>query len=88
MRTIDEVKARLRAEYMEMPGLWLTAAQVQRLCGIEAMVCALVLTSLVDARFLCMKPDGQYGRITEGAMSRPQPAKAHLRLDQRNARAS
>ena len=29
------VLTRLRAEYLEMPGMRLTAQQVQRLCGVE-----------------------------------------------------
>jgi hypothetical protein len=33
--TIQNVRNRLRAEYMEMPGLRLKAEQVQRLCGID-----------------------------------------------------
>jgi hypothetical protein len=66
MRTIDDVLVRLRAEFVEMPGLQLTSAQVQRLCGIESTVCHLALTSLVDAKFLCVKGDGSYARLAEG----------------------
>jgi hypothetical protein len=29
--------------------------QVQRLCGIEPSICKVVLDSLVDAKFLCVK---------------------------------
>ena len=36
---------RVRAEFMEMPGLRLTPAQVQRLCGIESMMCKAVLAT-------------------------------------------
>ena len=43
---------RIRAEFQEMPGLRLTAAQVQRLCGVEADVCKAVLAAFVDAKFL------------------------------------
>ncbi len=39
MRTIEDILNRLRAEYLEMPGLQLTAEQVQRLCDIEPKVC-------------------------------------------------
>ncbi len=79
MRTIEDVLNRLRAEYLEMPGLRLKANQVQRLCGIEPMLCQLVLDELVNAKFLCRKPDGHYARVTDGEMFRPRPAKADRR---------
>ena len=48
----QEVLERLRAEYLEMPGLRLTVEQVQRLCGIERAICSVVLDTLVEAKFL------------------------------------
>jgi len=56
---------RVRAEYLEMPGLRLTLPQAQRLCGIEAQVCRQILESLVGERFLVLKPDGTYARVTD-----------------------
>ena len=88
MRTVHEVMQRVRAEYLEMPGLRLTAGQVQRLCGIERMLCESVLDALVTAEFLCVKPDGHYARSTDGEMTRPKPAKADLRADKPAAKAS
>lgn len=38
---------RVRAEYMEMPGLCLTAVQAARLLGLELHECVRVLTTLV-----------------------------------------
>ncbi len=70
----QEVLERLRAEYLEMPGLRLTIEQVQRLCGIERAICSVALETLVDAKFLCTKPNGAYARVTEGDISRPRPA--------------
>lgn len=67
----QEMLERLRAEYLEMPGLRLKPEQVQRLCGIERTVCQMVLDSLVGAKFLCVKPDGSYARLTDGADSLP-----------------
>ena len=67
---------RIRAEYLEMPGMRLTAPQVQRLCSIEPTVCQWALDALIDAKFLRVTPGGQYCRVTEGDMPRPQPAKA------------
>jgi hypothetical protein len=52
MRTLHDVIKRLRAEYLQSPGLRLTAEQVQRLCGIERMMCQSVLDALVNAGFL------------------------------------
>jgi hypothetical protein len=75
----QRVLNRLRAEYLEMPGMKLTIEQVQRLCGIEQTMCALVLDALVKAGFLCRKSDGTYVRLTEGSASVPRPAKASLK---------
>jgi hypothetical protein len=60
------VSPRIRAEYLEMPGLRLTVAQAQRLCGVERALCQRVLDMLVDANFLCLKSDGAYARVTDG----------------------
>ena len=46
---------RVRAEYLEMPGLRLSIDQLQRLCGVEPTLCQLVLDMLVDAKFLSLK---------------------------------
>jgi hypothetical protein len=88
MSTIHELVSRIRAEYLEMPGLRLTTQQVQRLCGIERTLCQTVLDSLVEARFLCVKSDGAYARLTDGDVPRPRPAKAELRAEKRVATAS
>jgi hypothetical protein len=80
MRTIHDVIQRIRAEYLEMPGLQLKTEQVQRLCGIERAMCQPALDALVNAKFLYVKPDGRYARLTEGHFSRPHPAKAVLRI--------
>jgi hypothetical protein len=69
---------RLRAEYLEMPGMNLTVEQVQRLCGIERSMCEAVLDSLVRTLFLCLKSDGTYARLTEGSAPLPRPVKAAL----------
>jgi hypothetical protein len=67
---------RVRAEYLEMPGLRLSIDHLQRLCGVEPTLCQLVLDTLVDAKFLCLKSDGAYARLTEGEAPRPREAKA------------
>jgi hypothetical protein len=82
----ERLLERLRAEFLEMPGLRLKSEQVQRLCGIEPTMCQLMLDSLVDGKFLCVKSDGHYARLTTG--HHPHPAKADLRIDKRAEQAS
>jgi hypothetical protein len=72
----DALLTRIRGEYLEMPGLRLTPAQAQRLCGVEPMLCTMVLDALVDAKFLCVKSDGVYARLIDGDLPRPHAAKA------------
>ena len=42
----------IRAEYLEIPGLALTKAQVERLWGLDAIVSEALLAALVDVKFL------------------------------------
>jgi hypothetical protein len=79
MMTTQDVVSRIRAEFLEMPGMRLTIQQVERLFGIERILSQSVLDSLVDERFLCVTPDGLYGRLTEENVSRPRHVKAFLR---------
>jgi hypothetical protein len=50
----------VQAEYLEMPGLGLTKAQVRRLCGLEDRTCDVVLEQLTDMRFLKRTPRDVY----------------------------
>lgn len=88
MRTIDEVVGRLRAEYLEMPGMRLTYVQVQRLCGIEHLLCQRVLDALVADRFLSATADGYYTRASNSKHARPRAARASIGQAPRFARAS
>lgn len=63
---IDDVLQRIQGEFVEMPGLRLTAAQAQRLWGLERDVCNALLGALVDAKFLSQTRDGAFIR-TDGA---------------------
>ena len=65
---------RLRAEFLEMPGLRLTAAQVARLCGVERTICQTVLDALVAAKFLRVSADGTYTRLIDGSIPHTRPA--------------
>jgi len=50
---------RIRDEYREFPGLNLTPAQMQRLCGLGPDACAALIESLVAARVLRRSPTGE-----------------------------
>ena len=76
----DGIHQRIRAEYLEMPGLHLTAEQARRLCGVEQALCQQVLDTLVEMKYLSLKPNGTYARLTGGPDEpHPRPAKADLR---------
>ena len=57
-----QVLNRIRAEYLEMPGMRLTLDQVLRLCGVDRTLCQRVLDELVRRRFLVVTPGGMYVR--------------------------
>ena len=78
MTTLDDVVNRLRAEFLEMPGLRLTSGQVQRLCGVEKTLCQRGLDVLVEAKFLCVRSNGVYARTSDGEVSHPRMARAGL----------
>jgi hypothetical protein len=63
---------RVRAEFLEMPGMRLRPDQVERLCGVERVVCARVLDDLVRAGFLSSSANGSYGRSTDASTERPR----------------
>jgi len=63
---IDDVLQRIQGEYSEMPGLRLTAAQAQRLWGLERAVCDELLGALVDAKFLSQTRDGAFIKTDGG----------------------
>ncbi|MGH3118243.1 MAG: hypothetical protein ACRD09_07590 [Vicinamibacterales bacterium] len=59
---VEDVLQRIQGEYLEMPGLRLTADQARRLWGLEREVCASLLARLVDSKFLRQMRDGVYLR--------------------------
>lgn len=70
---IDALLQRIQGEFIEMPGLRLTAAQAQRLWGLEQDVCDALLGALVDANILCRTRDGAFVRA-ESARSTHLPS--------------
>jgi hypothetical protein len=60
-RAIELAAARIKSEYRDMPGLRLTAAQAQRLLGVDSVACALALEQLTRDKFLVRRSDGTFG---------------------------
>ncbi len=61
---LRELLQRIRGEYLEMPGLSLTAAQAHRLWSLDLSTCVTLLETLVEAKFLGRTHDGRYFRLT------------------------
>jgi hypothetical protein len=62
--TSTELLRRIRAEYLEMPGLRLTAPQAQCLFGLDSETCDAVLATLLDAKFLTRTRAGLFAIAT------------------------
>jgi hypothetical protein len=60
---LQNVTNRVRHEFLEMPGLRLTARQAARLWGLEDSICEQVIDLLVQAAFLRRTPGGMVTRI-------------------------
>jgi len=58
---------RVRAEYLEMPGLKLTSTQASRLWALDSETCQRLLDALVDARFLKSSRDGSYSLMSDAS---------------------
>jgi hypothetical protein len=56
----------IRAEYLEIPGLRLTKAQVERLWGLDSITSEALLAALVDVTFLRRTVYGTYVRADVG----------------------
>ena len=59
---LEEVIRRVRAEYLEMPGLQLTVAQAARLWHLDPVACEALLATLVQSRFLIKTRSEAYAR--------------------------
>lgn len=66
----DDLIRRVRGEYLEMPGLRLTARQAERLWGLDHPSCRHVLDALTETRFLYRREDGTYARGADHTGSR------------------
>lgn len=74
---IEDVLQRIQGEFLEMPGLRLTAPQAQRLWGLERDTCDALLGALVDANFLAQTRDGAFVRL-DGARPTPVNNSRHV----------
>ena len=72
---IEDVLQRVQGEFAEMPGLCLTAAQAQRLWGLDRYLCDRLLEALVKAKFLSQRRDGSFIRV-DGGPKRMAPRSA------------
>ena len=61
-RLIESSIGRVRSAYVKMPGMRLTPAQIERLCGIDASACVAAVNALLEQKFLCANEDGTYSR--------------------------
>ena len=64
-RPVAEWIDRVRAEYLEMPGLRLTRWQMRRLWLLDASLCDAVVDTLVASHFLWRRPDNTYARAAD-----------------------
>lgn len=61
---------RIQVEYIEMPDLKLTMAQIRRLCDLPQDVCEAAILALEQAGFLWRAPDGRFVRRALGRAGR------------------
>jgi hypothetical protein len=62
---VAEWAERIRAEYLEMPGLSLTRSQMRRMWLLDASLCDAIVDELVASHFLCCRLDNTYARVSE-----------------------
>jgi hypothetical protein len=58
--SFDSLVARVRGEYVEMPGLRVTVAQACRLWQVDMATCEKLLDHLIRDGFLCRTDSGFY----------------------------
>ncbi len=55
---LEATVRRVRAEFLEMPGLKLTVSQAQRLWGVDRSTCEALIARLTESQFLVRTRDG------------------------------
>jgi hypothetical protein len=61
---------RIQIEFIEMPDLKLTVAQIRRLCDLSLDVCEPAVAALEQTGFLWRAPDGRFVRRALGRAGR------------------
>jgi hypothetical protein len=64
-KSVTDWVDRVRAEYLEMPGLTLTRWQMRRLWLLDASLCDAVVDALVASGFLWRRPNNTYARVAD-----------------------
>jgi hypothetical protein len=69
VRAVDERRLldRIRAEFLEMPGLDITLPQAQRLWGLDRLTCEYLCDRLIEEGFLDRTRRGTFARHDGGA---------------------
>ncbi len=62
---LDDVILRIKAEFLEMPGLKLTVRQAQRLWALDPETCRALIDELTASNFLTRTRDGAIMRRTD-----------------------
>ena len=62
---MNDLVGRIRAEFLEMPGLRLTVTQASRLWGLDEGSCRRVIDVLIGASFLRWTPSGAVARAED-----------------------
>lgn len=75
MHAEHPLMVRIRGEFLEMPGLCLTAAQASRLWSLDTVTAAMALEMLVESGALARTMDGRYVASSGSASAwSPTPA--------------
>ena len=67
---------RVQCEFLEMPGLRLTAQQAQRLWALDATSCSTILSTLVEGGFLSRTRDGSFTHVDQAKPLSIEPSAA------------
>jgi hypothetical protein len=68
---VDDARELLRSEYLELPGLSLTSAQVARLLDLDPPTADDTVSGLVTCGFLTCRSDGRYVRVLDEIPAAP-----------------
>jgi hypothetical protein len=72
----NNLLARARSEFLEMPGLSITVSQASRLWNLTPSVAGDLLGALAGSHFLLRRDNGTFVRACEGVVRRESVAPA------------